>query len=252
MTALALPDLAQAIEREHQAAHQAARSALEHALECGRLLIQAKAALPHGQWLPWLEANTTISARQSQNYMRLHRHRDELEAANAQRDSHLPIRDALALLAGPRTGRRTIFDEILELGGKLRPMGLELPKGLPFENWAKIGELLSKLERGSEDLNAWVWVQASLYQYGEQLLADVEKLEPRQADIREAYESGAGWLADTEAVIDQTREWIARAELWRQACARRDLALANLQLKDAVAAKLAAQARLASFDEAAP
>jgi hypothetical protein len=99
MTALALPDVAQAIDREHRAAHQAARTALEHALECGRLLIEAKAAVPHGDWLPWLEEHTTVGARQAQNYMRLTRRRAEIEDANAQRDSHLPIRDAIALLA---------------------------------------------------------------------------------------------------------------------------------------------------------
>jgi Protein of unknown function (DUF3102) len=94
----ALPDLAQAIDREHQAAHQAARTALEHALECGRLLIQAKAAVPHGGWLPWLEANTTVSARQSQRYMRL-----ATAAIEGKYDatSHLTIEGALALLAAP-------------------------------------------------------------------------------------------------------------------------------------------------------
>jgi hypothetical protein len=250
MTPLALPGLAQAIDREHQAAHQAAHTALEHALECGRLLLQAKAAVTHGEWLPWLEANTSVSARQSQNYMRLTRHRAEIETANAQRDSHLPIRDAIALLAEPRTGRQTIFDEILALGGTITPMGLELQPGLPFENWAKIGDLLQKIERGSEDLNVWVQIQASLYQYGEKLLAEVETLEPRQAEIREEYEAGRGWLDDTEAVVDKTRAWIARAELWRQACARRDLALANLQLGEAVQSKLTAQARLVRLEDA--
>jgi hypothetical protein len=67
---LALPELAQAIDREHQAAIGAARTALEHAAECGRLLLEAKASVPHGDWLPWLEANTSVSARQSQRYMR--------------------------------------------------------------------------------------------------------------------------------------------------------------------------------------
>ena len=36
---LALPELATAIDREHQAAIGPARSALEHAAKCGRLLI---------------------------------------------------------------------------------------------------------------------------------------------------------------------------------------------------------------------
>jgi hypothetical protein len=214
--------------------------------------LQAKATVPHGGWLPWLAEHTTVGPRQAQNYMKLTRRRAEIEAANAQRDSPLPIRDAIALLASPRTGRHTIFDEILDLGGTIRSQGLDLPEGLPFENWAKIGELLGKLERGSDDLNAWVYVQASLYQYGEKLLADVERMEPRQAEIREAYESGHGWPDDTEGVIDGARAWIVRAELWRQALARYDLALANMRLGEAVRAKLEAQARIAWFEGARP
>ena len=34
-------------------------------------LIEAKALLPHGDWIPWLEANTEVIPRQSQKYMRL-------------------------------------------------------------------------------------------------------------------------------------------------------------------------------------
>jgi hypothetical protein len=105
MNARALPDLAQAIDREHQAAHQAARNALDHALECGRLLIQAKAAVPHGGWLSWLEANVSFGPRQAQKYMRLAEH--EEETRNATSGSHLgavarwSLNDALGELARP-------------------------------------------------------------------------------------------------------------------------------------------------------
>ena len=52
--------LAAAINAEHRAAFGAAAKAIEHAAECGRHLIEAKALLPHGDWLPWLEANTEV------------------------------------------------------------------------------------------------------------------------------------------------------------------------------------------------
>jgi hypothetical protein len=92
----ALADLAGAIEAEHQAAHGAARAALDHALECGRLLLEAKAQLPHGSWLDWLERNTSVSARQSQRYMRLAAARFEGRSDVA---SHLTIEGALSALA---------------------------------------------------------------------------------------------------------------------------------------------------------
>ena len=53
----ALVSLASDINREHQFAFGKAREALEHARRAGELLIQAKAGVPHGEWLPWLAAN---------------------------------------------------------------------------------------------------------------------------------------------------------------------------------------------------
>jgi Protein of unknown function (DUF3102) len=99
MSALALPDLAQAIEREHLAAHQAARTALEHALECGRLLIEAKAQVGHGRWLAWVEEHLSFGPRQATNYLRLAREVPKLSEGNRQRVSDLSMRDALNQLA---------------------------------------------------------------------------------------------------------------------------------------------------------
>ena len=39
-----------AIRREHEAASTAAQTALGHALECGRLLAQAREGIAHGGW----------------------------------------------------------------------------------------------------------------------------------------------------------------------------------------------------------
>jgi hypothetical protein len=81
MSALALPDLAQAIDREHQAALGAARSLTEHAIRCGELLLQAKADVGHGGWLEWVETNCAFSQRTAQGYMRLARELPRLDGA---------------------------------------------------------------------------------------------------------------------------------------------------------------------------
>jgi hypothetical protein len=99
MTDLALTDLAQAIEHEHQAAHQAAQTALAHALECGQLLLQAKAAVGHGGWLAWVEANLTFGPRQATNYMRLAREIPKLDDEDRKQVSDLTMRDAVGQLA---------------------------------------------------------------------------------------------------------------------------------------------------------
>jgi len=70
MTELRL-NLASDINRFHELACQRADEAIDHAKQAGLLLLEAKAALQHGEWLPWLEQNIFVSARQVQRYMQV-------------------------------------------------------------------------------------------------------------------------------------------------------------------------------------
>jgi hypothetical protein len=81
-----LSALAAEIRREVEQAEADYRSAVQHAVRAGELLIEAKAQVQHGQWLPWLEANFPGSARSPQGYMRLAEN-----AEDAQRVAHLGI-----------------------------------------------------------------------------------------------------------------------------------------------------------------
>jgi DUF3102 family protein len=47
------------------------RSVLAHAIAAGKKLNQAKAQLGHGEWLPWLEKNFSLSQQTASEYMRL-------------------------------------------------------------------------------------------------------------------------------------------------------------------------------------
>ncbi len=102
-----LPALASAINRHHDAAQDAARTAIENAIECGRLLLQAKKQVGHGGWLPWLKANTSVSERQSQRYMRV-----ATGAIEGKYDatSDLTIDGALGLLAGPTVKAESVMN----------------------------------------------------------------------------------------------------------------------------------------------
>ena len=93
MSSNRLPILIGEIEHEHQAAIGSARSAIEHAVRCGQLLIEAKASIGHGGWLPWVKANLTFGDRQAQKYMRLADHSDQIRTES----SHLSINEALEL-----------------------------------------------------------------------------------------------------------------------------------------------------------
>ena len=46
-----------------------ADAAVHHAREAGRLLLDVKAVLPHGQFIAWCRENLKVSARQAQRYM---------------------------------------------------------------------------------------------------------------------------------------------------------------------------------------
>jgi hypothetical protein len=49
-----LPVLAAEIKRAHAGVEDAAKTAAERAIEAGAALLEAKALVKHGQWLPWL------------------------------------------------------------------------------------------------------------------------------------------------------------------------------------------------------
>lgn len=102
-TTASLADLATQINAEHEAATNALQSGLDHAVAAGRLLIKAKLKIAsHGDWLPWLKANCTFSARSAQGYMKVAKAVANLgDDANAKRVALLSLRDALAEFSTP-------------------------------------------------------------------------------------------------------------------------------------------------------
>lgn len=78
------------------------RAGIEHAVRAGALLIDAKAVVEHGQWLPWLRDNFGLSERSAQSYMRLSRDLAAMPATDAKRVALLPLREALASIADSR------------------------------------------------------------------------------------------------------------------------------------------------------
>jgi hypothetical protein len=87
-------DLGSRINEEHRLAVQHAGNAIEHALACGRMLLEAKAKVGHGKWTQWLQDNVAFSERSAQAYMRI--------ASNPQRSADLgSIQSALTSLAKP-------------------------------------------------------------------------------------------------------------------------------------------------------
>ena len=65
------PQLADRINEHSHAANVHARAALLQAREAGRLLIEARAQCPDGQWGTWLACNTRISPQTARAFMQL-------------------------------------------------------------------------------------------------------------------------------------------------------------------------------------
>ena len=96
---LSLETVAAEINREHEAFREAARSAVEHARRAGERLLEAKAQIGHGKWLPWVREHLSFSEHTAQTYMRVARRLEALPDGEAQRVAGLPLREALAELA---------------------------------------------------------------------------------------------------------------------------------------------------------
>ncbi len=105
-------NLAKRINEAHHAGNAGLGNALEHYHRAGVLLNEQKAELPHGGWLPWLEANFEGDPRTAQRYMRLADNWKALEA-NATPVSHLT--DGLKQLTEPKplTGERAVREQLI-------------------------------------------------------------------------------------------------------------------------------------------
>lgn len=102
-----LAHLAYRIKDEHTRAGDALKKSVQAGMRAGELLIEARALIPHGAWLPWLRDRVEISPRMAQRYVQLARHRAEIEA-NTTHVSHLTINGALALLAAPSIAEKVV------------------------------------------------------------------------------------------------------------------------------------------------
>lgn len=92
-----LPVLAGEIRKELAAVRHHHGEVVRHALAAGERLIEARDAVPHGQWLPWLREHCQMSDRTARVYMQLARGRAVVEAKLAGA-ADLTIEAALAAI----------------------------------------------------------------------------------------------------------------------------------------------------------
>ncbi len=98
-------NIAALINAEHAKVEAAKRSGVKHAMECGRLLSEARETTAHGEWDAWVRAHCSFSMRTAQLYVRVHKHLVD-DPSNAQRVAGLSLREAGEFLASHERSNR--------------------------------------------------------------------------------------------------------------------------------------------------
>jgi hypothetical protein len=168
-----------AIRREHEAATSATRIALDHAMECGRLLAQARQGIGHGNWETFVRDTCGIAPRTGRLYLRLHANRDRL--ADRQRVAGLTVRDAARLLAEPKMRHERKIAE-----------ATALPKAHLGPHWLKLTSVSAEFAEGwtlpaiaindSDALEVPTWYSPACWHRGEHDSGWAFEVSPDRAD----------------------------------------------------------------------
>ena len=108
-----LEELAIQIRTASSDAQRYAKKATEGALIAGRLLIEAKPQVPHGEWENWVTVNCDVAPRTARAYMQLSKNLDSFDSPKRQRVAVLPLREAMkAITTDPAPTPRPKFNDI--------------------------------------------------------------------------------------------------------------------------------------------
>ena len=246
----------------------------EAILTIGRCLTEAKQAIPHGEWLPWLNERVEFSERTAQTFMRLAR-----EWSNPQALADLGAAKALTLLALPAEERESFIAENHVVGGEEKTVidmtSRELEKAIRERKEAQEAAAKAQAEASAaeqarakmaEDMALLNARLSGAQEDREQAAQAVARLEAQLAELKEkpvevavetvvdqaAIEKArAEAVAGMQAKLDQAREAKKRAED-KQKIAEEALEQARLQLEEQAReekkAALGADKDLAQFE----
>ena len=268
------PKEGRGIEAITQEILDAKRRGGEAILTIGRCLTEAKQALPHGEWLPWLNERVEFSERTARNFMRLSR-----EWSNRQARADLGAAKALTLLALPAEERESFIAENHVVGGEEKTVidmtSRELEKAIRERKEAQEAAAKAQAEASAaeqarakmaEDMELLNARLSGAQEDREQAAQAVARLEAQLAELKEKpVEVAVEPVVDQEALekaraeavagmqdkLDQAREAKKRAED-KQKIAEEALEQARLQLEEQAReekkAALGADKDLAQFE----
>ena len=165
--------------------NQTRKILLASAIEVGRRLVEAKALMPHGEWLRWLEKSVGYSNRTAANLMRIYEVYGQKQEglSNSQPVANLSYSQALILLGLPDAERERFIQEVdIENMSKrqLEKAVQERLETLEQDNQAKTEE--EKLKKAIQEQEQKM---AKLVQERDQLKRKMEALNRSQAEAEE-------------------------------------------------------------------
>ena len=182
----------------------------EAILIIGRCLIEAKASLPHGEWLPWLSERAELSERAAQRFMRLAR-----EWSNPTALSDLGATKAITLLALPEEERERFMEEhnVIDMTTRqLEQVIRERDEARKAAEEAKAEASTAEQARAkmAEDMALLNARLAGAREDHERALQDVGKLEKELAELKNRpVEVAVETVVDQEAIEKATAEAVA-------------------------------------------
>lgn len=165
------------------------KEALGHAFVIGELLLEARDLVPRGGWLQWVENESPFALTTSQEFMRLARHRGEIEAGAC-----VGVREALDFISG--RGRRDAPDARREVARALRDEGLshrQIAERLGVSQTTVHVDLLPRKKRQAESRAKW-------------RRRALERKALRREENRKLAARGGGDVAEAYALLRQALE----------------------------------------------
>ncbi len=199
-------------------------------LEIGKRLAEAKAQLPHGEWLPWLEEKVSFSERSAQQYMRLWK-----EYGKSALSADLSISKALVLLALPESEREDFTTGTHSINGEEKTVAdmtvKELEKAIAERNAAR-----EEAEKAAADIQEAKDTALAAQEELARVRKELEELRSRPVEV-------------AVQTVDASAEQIAAARLEAEKAAAAQVEKAKKTLAEAQERLRKAEEQAAAADK---
>lgn len=193
----------------HYAQRQGARQLLSNLIEIGRLLVEAKSMVPHGEWGKYLEERVDYSQSTANNLMKLYTEYGSDQESffgsfeKSQAFGKLSYTQALALLALPAEERESFTEE-------------HDPEKTSTRDWEKaIRERDEALRARDENLQEVVRLQSENERITAGMIEAAEKLETKDAEaeaLKKAAEDAKAAKSEADAKIEKLQAQLKKAK----------------------------------------